>query len=99
MFWPVQTARQERSTVRARTAASVVVERCSGVEDALDDAPRLLDRILSGEQSRIAVECVADEALVGVGSVAAERFAVVDGEIDALGTEACLLYTSDAADE
>ena len=64
------------------------MERRCGVEDALDDAPCLLDRILSGEQSRITVEGVSDEALVGVGSVAAERFAVVDGEIDTLGTEA-----------
>ena len=31
---------------------------------------------------------ISDETLVGVGSVAAERFAVVDGEIDTLGAKA-----------
>src|SRR5215207_9652233 len=40
------------------------------VEQRLDDSPRVLDRRLAGEQLRVAVERVVEEALVGLGLIA-----------------------------
>jgi hypothetical protein len=50
----------------ATQVGQVAVRRADVAEDRLDDAPGLLDAVGAGEQPLVAVERVAEQALVGL---------------------------------
>ncbi len=59
--------------VRARGTPGprlVDLNRGSGIEQRLHDAPGLLDAVLAGEMAGIAVQRIAEEAFVGFGCLA-----------------------------
>ena len=87
VFWPVRPpGRREAQSgpnCRAGSRGAVFWSRGRPRRCATPPRPNPVGRTVE-DRRRVR----RHEALVGVGSVAAERFAVVDGEIDALGTEA-----------
>ena len=55
------------------------------LQHGVDDAPGGLDRVLAREQPRVARERVAEQALVGLRALAAERLLVGHVEVDPRG--------------
>jgi hypothetical protein len=57
--------RESRRLTGAPRSRPVLVDGHGAVEHRLDDPLGCLDRVLAGEQARVAVECVAEQPLVG----------------------------------
>ena len=66
---------------RAPRAAEIRQDRAAVIQGRLHDAPRALDDVLSGESAQRSVQCIADQSLVSVLSLA-ERSCKVDVDID-----------------
>src|SRR6202044_2354138 len=64
---PVRVAGQDLvRAARSPGPLGVGLDRRRGVEQRLDDAPGLLDAVLPGEERRLSVDGVSEQALVGL---------------------------------